>query len=58
METITREAIEQRIAQIVAEREQFIAQATAEVNARIAAYNGAEAELKRLLAPAAPETEG
>ena len=52
------ERIQARIAELERERDDFIKQANIEVNTRVGAFNGAIAELKRLLDEDADEADG
>ena len=55
---MNKERIQARIAELERERDDFIKQANIEVNARVGTYNGAIAELKRLLDEDAGEVDG
>jgi len=52
------ERIQARIAELERERDDFIKQANIGVNMRVGAFNGAIAELKRLLDEDAGEADG
>ena len=55
---MNKERIQARIAELERERDEFIKESNLTVNTRIGAFNGAIAELKRLLIEDADEDTG